>query len=335
MNLVKYNKYIKGMFTVFFAFVGVLTLSSVALAQVESFSFDVIPKNPEPNSVVKVSINSFSVDLDRAHIKWTINGDLVLSGVGNKKTSFKVGDLGEITLVKVEAIFAGGKKLNKTLVIQPAHLDLLWESADSYTPPFYKGKALPARESTIKITAIPEIKNYGGSYHKPKNLIYTWTKDLNTQSGASGFNKQYFSFKHSVFDAEQRVGVTVTSQDGFSSANGSTLISFVQPFVAVYEEELKKGPDFGKELSQNTVSSHGKTSLVAIPYFFSVKDAVAKDISYKWNINNNKITPPGQKNKLTLQKSGEDAGSAGISVAIQSLTKIFQESSRVFNINLQ
>lgn len=335
MNLAIYKK-IYIVFSFIFIFgVACFLFVSTAMAQTESFSFEVYPKNPAPQEVVRVNIKSFSVDLDRAHITWTVDENTILSGIGEKSASIKTKNLGEVTLVKVVAVFAQGQRIEQTLVLQPAYLDILWESTDSYIPPFYKGKALPSQESTLKVVAIPEIKNYAGQKYKPEHLIYTWKKGIETQTNNSGFNKQYFSFKHNVFDSEQRINIEVSSQDGYSGGEGSALITFSNPRVAVYQETSQKGINFASELSQNSLSSRGKTSLVAIPYFFSTNSHGESGLSYQWTVNGNTATPQNTKNKITLEKTGEDAGLAEVEVSIKSVSKLFQDGLKKFNIELQ
>ncbi len=320
---------------ILFGFFVIYTTSFAQQSQTESFSFTVAPQNPEPFSQVSVSISSFSVDLDRALIKWNINGELTLSGIGEKSTQVRVGDSGDVTIIKVEALFANGNKLNKNLVLQPASMDILWEATDSYTPPFYKGKALPSPEAKIKVIANPELKSLGGNRYDTKSLIYTWKKGGDTQQSVSGFGKQSFSFQHNFFDKEQDIRVTVESPNGISTAEKSIVIPFSRPLVGVYKEDIQKGINFSKEISKSSDYFSGKVSLVAVPYFFSVKTANDKDLSYVWKINGKSSQQQEIKNKLTVSKGGEDAGSAGIEVKIESVLKLFQEGFNSFNLNLQ
>jgi len=55
----------------------------------------------------------------------------------------------------ISIILDSTHRIDKEIVIEPAQLDILWESTDSYVPPFYEGKALPSIESTIKVVALP------------------------------------------------------------------------------------------------------------------------------------------------------------------------------------
>jgi hypothetical protein len=335
MNLLKQIKISRYLLFVGGIFMMFLLGANSLLAQTESFSFDVYPKNPDPYSMVSVSISSFSVDLDRAQITWDLNGDLVLSGVGEKKFSVQVGDVGEVSILKVEATFRNGNKLNKTLALQPSYLDLLWEATDSYTPPFYKGKALPSPEATIKVVATPEIKSFGGTTYKPSTLIYEWKKGIETQQGVSGFNKQYFSFKHNFFDKEQGVRVSVSSPDKRSTAENSVTIPFGKPFIAVYTEDIQEGVDFSREVSRQQTILNGKTNLVVVPYFFSVDTAIDGDLEYVWKINGKETQNTSQKNKLSIVKSGQEGGLAGLEVVIESITKLFQESRNSFSLDLR
>ncbi len=66
---------------------------------------------------------------------------------------------------------------------------LLWQADDSYVPPFYKGKAMPSAESSIKVVALPEIRN-GSTIVSVQNMTYSWQKDYNKDVNDSGYGNR-------------------------------------------------------------------------------------------------------------------------------------------------
>jgi len=331
MNLAKHNNIVAFFFaTLSFFYAGAV------YAQTENFAFSVSPQNPEPNSLVYVSISSFSVNLNNLPITWKIDGELVLSGTGETKTSFQTKDAGVPMLVEVAVRLSPAKTIEKTLIIQTSHVDLLWEALNSYTPPFYKGKALPAPESTIKVTAAPEIKNYTGKLYAPKNLTYQWKKGGDVQSFASGYNKQSFTFNHNVFDGEENVSVDVASPDGLSKGSSYVTIPLVRSRVAFYQEKPQEGINFSREVSKNRLTGQGRVTLVAIPYFFSTKTAGGQNVSYEWSLNDKKVATPSQKNKLSIEKEADgEGGLVSVGIVTENFSKLFQKDTGLFNLELQ
>jgi len=68
-----------------------------------------------------------------------------------------MGSLGEKKTVTIKVVSRRGGYLEEKITFQPALVDLMWE-ANTYTPPFYKGKALTSSKSSITVTAIPQLK---------------------------------------------------------------------------------------------------------------------------------------------------------------------------------
>ena len=72
--------------------------------------------------------------------------------------------------------------------MQPTSVDVLW-SAYSYTPPFYKGKALAPSRGSVVLVALPQLVTRNGSPIEPKNIIYTWSRRGVILGKSSGLGK--------------------------------------------------------------------------------------------------------------------------------------------------
>jgi len=102
--------------------------------------------------------------------------------------------------------------LTITLLILPIlHLraqevDILWQG-ETYTPPFYKGRALWSSQSRITFLAIP----HGAGIGNPANLTYRWTQNGTVLGNINGIGKNTLSFTDSVLSKPQTIKIDVLS----------------------------------------------------------------------------------------------------------------------------
>jgi hypothetical protein len=139
------------------------------------FSFNVTPKNPDPNTNVNINLMSNSFDINRSDIKWLVNNNTKLKGIGEKDFNFLTGNIGSKTVVAMSVTSPKGDRFLRTINFYPANVDILWE-AENYVPVSYKGKALPSQGSLIKVTAIPNFLK-GGVKMPSSELFYYWQID--------------------------------------------------------------------------------------------------------------------------------------------------------------
>jgi len=128
-----------------------LPQTPLALAQIpqlgNQLQLDVRPQAPRPGDTVSITAQSFSADVNRSNFTWSVNGKVIKRGLGENKIEFRTGEAGSVSVVRVIVETPTLGTLSSELTLRPARVNLIWE-ADSYTPPFYQGKALPS--SNIK-----------------------------------------------------------------------------------------------------------------------------------------------------------------------------------------
>jgi hypothetical protein len=117
------------------------TQAQIPVGLEERLTLNTIPEKPGANQDVYAEIESYAIDLSRSQVTWLINGVIKKQGFGERTFSFKTGPLGSSMNLRVVAISPQGQSIEEEIVIQTSEVDLIWK-ADSYTPPFYKGKAL-------------------------------------------------------------------------------------------------------------------------------------------------------------------------------------------------
>ena len=130
----------------------------------------VVPERPAPNERVALSVVSYLTDLNRGEIFWYINDELRERGVGKTSFSFTVKEAGSISRVDIVINTAEGARIAKKLTFRPADMDFMWEAL-TYTPPFYKGKALLSAESPVKIVVMPHFVSGNGKTIPSRSLV--------------------------------------------------------------------------------------------------------------------------------------------------------------------
>ena len=286
-------------------------------------TLSLIPENPRPNDSVTVTIQSFSVDLDAALITWTVNGKKVSSEVGQKSYSLNAGALGSVSRVDVSAT-APGISVSESVIIRPADVSLLWES-DTYTPPFYRGKALHSYNGSFRITAIPELMGTGGKLIDSKDLIYTWKKNGSVVADASGYGKnQFISAQTSYLREGEDVTVEVSAPRDSLVASRSITIRPIVPKVLFYEKNGLYGELYNRALTSRFALDADEVTLTVEPYFFSISDKRASNMSYIWKLNNREVSDFVNESEITLRREDDQAGRSELSVILQNRNKLLQ-----------
>ncbi len=319
-----------------------LIVPVVSLAQVSGqFSYVVaddidLTLNPEiPGAFTNttLSLNSYVTNMDRAYITWDVDGKRILAGYGKKQFSVKTGEVGSSMSIAIKVITSGGEVINKSVKISPSEAELLWEGADSYTPPFYKGRALPSPEGIVRVVAMPQI--YGGDTLLDANdYIFKWKKEDKVMQEGSGYGKNAFLYRNSYLNPNGEK-IEVTSQNNKTGAIGKNKVTipvFV-PKILFYEKNGLEGIRFQETLKDGFKIKSNDVTIVALPYFTSPKNPVDRDLSYEWKINNLIIPTPAEKNTLTIRK-GQQSGVSTIGVAIKSFSKLFLEANASLSVDL-
>lgn len=305
------------------------TQSSIAT----TISISTTPKIPGPLEVVTFEVKSYSVDLDRSEISWSVNGKSGLSGLGEKKFTAKAGPAGSTTTISVIITMPNLQKIEKIVLLQPVSIDLLVQSANGYVPPFYEGRALPTRESTMRIVALPAVKNASGKTLVPADFVFTWKRNDKTIQTSSGYGKNTLIFKKNYLDPNESVTVSAEGVKENYAVEKAVSLPTYNPKILFYEHDPLRGMRFDQAITGSFSLGKEEKSLIAIPYFFSTSDAVAPILSYEWRLSNKALPTPDIKNILSL-KSGGAKGSAPLTLDIENSKLLFETGKVSTTINL-
>jgi len=329
VNTIKFKIY-------FFLFILLGLVPTICLAETQiqvqenEINYDTTPLNPQPYSNVTISLTSYSTDLNKATITWQQGTESIISEIGKINYSFQTkGPNDPITInIRIRPI-GEMTTISKQITIIPNEIELIWESVDSYTPPFYRGKALASDGSLIKVVALPNtntIKIGKGS------VTYTWTNAGAADLNVSGYNKNSYTFRKSLFDDRSIVSVSASSIEGNYHAENIVEIPAYKPKIVFYQKSLTKGYLYENALKNESLILDDEISMVAEPYFLAVKGNEA-DLIYNWKINGESIQTPSKKNELTLRPTSR-GGYATIELLIENVTKLFQTVNNQLKVNL-
>jgi hypothetical protein len=292
---------------------------------VSSLVLTVTPERPRANQTVTIKLESYAVNLDSSSIIWYLNDKLAIPDSSRKVLTINSGNYGETQTVRVVIVSSGGQTFDKIITINPSEINLLWQS-NTYTPPFYKGKALFTVLSDVTFIAMPSSGGY-----QAKDLIYTWRKDgVNIpDSGGLGANTVNIP-SHNFLAQPITIAVEAHSSDYKYSAFDFITLDPGFPKVLIYEKSPLYGVRFEKAL-QNTQVSLDEITMEVYPYFFSTTNRFLENTNVTWRINNSTISEAKDRKSIIIKRNGTNAMS--LDVKINHKDKVLQTSTQKLNLS--
>ncbi|KKQ77630.1 MAG: hypothetical protein UT00_C0008G0002 [Parcubacteria group bacterium GW2011_GWA1_38_7] len=311
--------------------VGMIFLPSPTWAQVNinipfalsnELGVEIIPNYPEPNTVVFINLTLYTDDLNSADINWYKDGKSVLSGKGETKYSFRMGGVGEETTIEIKIKLLSGASFSKSFTLNPASVNLVWE-ANSFVPPFYKGKALHPRQGGLKVVAMPEFVK-GGKRVLPQNLIYQWSNGINVYQDQSGYGKSVIILNGSLLGRVENIEVLITDPVNNLVAQGFIDISPTDPEIVFYENSPYYGHLFDLAIENPFTLKSEEVQILVAPYYFS-KDG-GSSLIYKWRLNGQTIPDLSGSRTAVFRKPEDEKGQSVVSLQIENTSRVLQQA---------
>jgi len=297
-----------------------------------SFSFS--PENPAPKTSTTVRISSFGVNVSTATIRWSVDGRVVLTGIGATTYTFTTKQSGTPTTIEVLITPTKGDPVSARTSLIPGGADILWQAVDSIVPPLYRGKALPTTESTIRYVTMTDIRSSNGRI-APGNLVYTWKNNGTLDQKASGYGKFSHTVQGSYLDAVKKMTVEIENTDRTITASTAVTVNSVSPRILFYTTSSLYGPRFDKTITGNHTVRGNDISIIAMPFFFSPKNPTSPRLVYTWKINGERTQTPNTPNVLFLRKEESGQISARIELVLENVSTLFQEARANLAVTLQ
>lgn len=313
-----------------FAILGIVSTPKISVAASTGININMVPENPEPYENTTINLSSYVENLDSVNIAWSVDGKNIASGVGKKSLSTNAPGAGGSTNV-VATIYLTSGGVQTSITIKPSIMTLLWQANDSYVPPFYKGKALVAPDTEVKIVAIPEIRS-GSLLMNPNNMTYAWERNYTNNVDGSGYGKNYFVYNSDYLEDSDNVRVKATTLDQTRSTTAYIDVGMTEPKILFY----KKDPIFGtitERAFSDTHTINEKELIEAVPYFISPKELLNPILRWNWSINDNPVTLTDfRKNLMPLQVKEGTHGTSQVKLEITNQYKIFQTAEKTLSV---
>ncbi len=296
-------------------------------------SITLSPEHPTPGSVVRLEARSPLYDLAQATLLWRVDGKVFAQGRGVTTVEIAAGPLGSAINLSLDVLAAEGGLSYAQTTIAPTEIDLLYD-ADSYVPPFYRGRPRPSEGTRVRLEAVPHFPSPDGSELSAQDLTYTWRRNGERIARASG--RGAFA---AVLDAPPLFGtdtieVEAVSDDGTLAGSASAVLSSADPALVLYQDHPLFGIMFNRALPAHSVMSDTEMTFAAIPYFAHMAGPNDPALRWSWVVNAEEVaTDAAQPNELTVNAKNS-SGAASIAVTVTHAADYFLRAHGLWDITL-
>jgi hypothetical protein len=288
----------------------------------EKVYYNVSPQKPSIGSTVEIEAQMYGTAVKDSNFVWKISDRIFKEGAGANKINFV---LSEKTKVDLTIETGAGVTIQKIFEFDPKKIVIIWESK-TYTPPFYKGKPLYSKESSIVLNAI------NLDQENPLTNIYndyTWKVDTTVKGNASGVGYSSYVYQGDILGLEPLFTVNMmgvqSAKDraaGKAVSIGGQSVLRVQSFpteIMSYEKSPLLGVLFNKTIKSPYYLNKSETTLVSYPVYYSLSSSLSG--LYEWYVNDVKINT--NLNELSFKKK-KDNEQSKLTVGITNKASILQ-----------
>ncbi len=286
------------------------------------------PSNPSPYQQVVLTLSSYSFDINVATIVWSSGGKTLLSGMGEKRLTITVGDVGQTLPILYEATAADGSFVQGSVSISPQAVDMIYEAKESYVPAFYEGRALPGEGSIVKVTALPTISERGAKLSSA-NLSFSWYINGEYSDRASGAGKNTANIALDYLTDTTDVKVLVRSPLGNTAEKTISIRPHaILPTLYAYDELL--GTNFTKAFFRR-LELDADVILSLEPYYLSTRAGLSSAATYEWYLDGLPVTPQEQT-LLALRPKENTYGARTLSIFVDNTKRQLQRTQSVLEV---
>jgi hypothetical protein len=291
----------------------------------EGVSITLDPQYPTPGETVTASIDDYSINNSGSSITWYID-DLSAPAVDNMRSvTFTAPAIGTAMKIVARLTFTDGRQIEAKKTIVPMYLDVIIEP-QTYTPVFYKGRALPVHGSIVNLTAL--LQTIDGPVDTSK-YSYTWTLNNKSVYGGArlGGNNAQITVPHGRASV-----LTISIQDSGGTTIMRRLVSI--PSVPVDLKFYEINTLFGlskKIISGELILTGNSTSIKAVPYYLDTRAVTGNALFTEWKINSQTVTTENLDPFEINLKRGV-SGRANVGFKLRNLNELLQSDESSFSV---
>jgi len=263
-----------------------------------SVEIDLSPRFPSTGETVTATINDYSLGANSGTIAWFIDGVQNVAAENQRSIQMTAPALGETTTVRSVITLPSSETFTSESSFTSTLLDLLVE-ANTLTPSFYPGRALPTPGSQVRVTALP----FTSLATDPNQYSYRWEVGGSVVDGGPVRGKNFTVFR-SEFERAVEVSVTVFELNGSVVTGDTIFVPIKEPELYFYEVNPLRGL-LPTALRDPHIFSGEELRLRAEPYYYD-PTALREDQSHiEWELDNQTIaTDPANPFEVTLRRQG-------------------------------
>lgn len=293
---------------------------------------NVYPSNPGVNQKTSITLGSYILNLDSCNILWKQDGKQIDQGIGKKFLSFTTGKLGQVVSISATLSCTGRDQITKNWQFQVNDVDFL-VTADTYTPPFYKGNSRITPKSSVKIIAMPQVFSSTGELIEDEFLVYKWTKNGKAMPISSGYGKKSITIQANELPGSTSYAVEISSPSGEIKAFKSTTVRVEDPKIIFYENKPLLGLQYQKGQGKSLTLTENETTLAAEPFFFANADITNGKLIFNWSMNSKEIPPNDNGRSINLRQNAGQTGEATIGLQVSNDTNFFSAAKKSLQVN--
>jgi hypothetical protein len=272
-----------------------LLLSTQAHAQSifdVDFTIEVRPERPNVGEEVLLQLDTETLDAATVRITWKINGEIVKQEYSADKMSYIAGDVGSVARVSVIVEDGAGHAVTVEKMIRVGAVAMVWEGV-TYTPPFYKGRALRSRGADVVVKTVPLLKRDSGVLYDKNELVYEWYIDGSRSVVHKGKGLHTILLQNEKPYADLKVFVEIMDSNGESVGGGEVVIPSTVPELLLYEDSPYVGVHYDRAIGDTIAVFDGDVRAVAEPYYMSASSRIDPILQYTWTVDGTEYDHPG------------------------------------------
>ena len=206
--------------------------------------------------------------------------------------------------------------------------------ADSYVPPFYRGRALPSAGTNLRLQAIPHFKGSDGSSVPTSNIIFTWKQDGRVAGNVSGLGKSSVILPAALLFGTTNIEVDAESTDHMSFGIATISVPSLEPTLILYQDNPLLGFTYYRAVGTTETINSTEMTFAVVPYFAQIQSPNDAHLTYAWTVNGSSIqADPQDPSEITLNAKNS-AGDAMLGLSLSQSNNIFLSSSGSWDLTL-
>lgn len=216
------------------------------------------------------------------------------------------------------------------------NLNLDWQVLNSYTPPFYEGKALPGEQAVIKVLATIELKTPAGTFDSSK-FFYSWKINDYYSHTYSKTGGNLLIFPLDILTNDNVVNLKVYDNNQLTNLLAEkTIHIYPQKSKAILYKNrgntlLTYANAINKRYTSYQIDPYESFQIVAIPYYFTVNNPNDANLDYTWTFNGIVGNIDNGNSTFNFNSTNQLINNARLTLSLNNLKSSLQTDEETVN----